>query len=177
MTAQGEAIARQGSVTLGVADYMLNGVGSDVFARQPADGRGGRIDCNHPAFVLGHLSLYPPKILSALECELGPAAAPETYAELFAPGVSCRDDPDGRIYPPMDSILAQFRAAHQTLLEILPALGDAQLEAVNPNETMRDRLGLKTVGDACAFVLTGHAQFHLGQLSTWRRAMGLGSAM
>jgi hypothetical protein len=33
-----------------------------------------------------------------------------------------------------------------------------------------------TIGGAVNFLLVGHVQMHLGQVSTWRRVMGLGSA-
>ena len=177
MAGQGDAIGRLGKVTLGITGYMLKGVEPTVFARQPADGKGGRIACNHPAFALGHLSLYPARLLPALDCELGPAAVPEGYEALFAAGVTCRDDPDGRIYPDMDQIVNHYYTAYQTLIDALSAVPEAQLNAQNPHEMMRDQLGLATIADACTFVLTSHAQFHLGQISTWRRAMGLGSAM
>jgi hypothetical protein len=34
---------------------------------------------------------------------------------------------------------------------------------------------MPTVGAAVNFMLGGHLQMHLGQVSAWRRAMGLGS--
>ena len=33
--------------------------------------------------------------------------------------------------------------------------------------------GLPTIRDAVAFLLTGHLGVHLGQLSMWRRLLGL----
>jgi hypothetical protein len=33
-----------------------------------------------------------------------------------------------------------------------------------------------TVGAAVNFLVVGHTQSHLGQISVWRRLMGLGSA-
>jgi hypothetical protein len=36
---------------------------------------------------------------------------------------------------------------------------------------------LPTLGAAMMFMCGSHLQMHLGQVSSWRRAMGLGSAM
>ena len=43
----------------------------------------------------------------------------------------------------------------------------------NPIEGFRSRA--PTIGDAANFLMNSHAMFHLGQLSAWRRAMGLAS--
>jgi len=184
MPAQGESLARLGRLSIRVAHMMLTDLRADQFARLPLESEPHpepassheRVPCNHPAFVFGHLSLYPARTMEVLGVDHG-AAVPDSYESLFAPGVACRDDPDGAIYPDMDAIVKQFDAAHQTLLDTLPTVEDDAFAAENPNQRMRDRLGLTTVGDACAFLLAGHMQFHLGQLSTWRRTMGLGSAM
>jgi len=172
----GAAIARLGRVGAGLSDRLLEGVGPERFARQPEAAAGGRIACNHPAFIFGHLALYPPRMLEMLGAAPEPAA-PEGFEARFAAGIPCRDDPEGRLYPGMDAILGAFRDGYGALLETLPAVPDERLAAGNPHEALRERLGLATVGEACAFMLTGHVQFHLGQLSTWRRAMGLGPVM
>jgi len=177
MPAQGQSIARAGTIAMHLKQMLLDGVAPGSFARQPPDNTGQRVQCNHPAFVVGHLSLYPARALDMLGVEHGPAAIPDGFEQLFSPGAACHDDPDGSIYPEMDQIVSQYDAAHQTLLDTLPNIDDATFAKENPIERMRDRLGLITVGDACNFLLTGHTQFHLGQISTWRRAMGLGSAM
>ncbi len=57
------------------------------------------ITSNHPAFVLGHLSLYPAKTLALLGQPLGQAQLPESYERLFSKDASCVDDPNQSIYP------------------------------------------------------------------------------
>ena len=46
-----------------------------------------------------------------------------------------------------------------------------RLAQPNPNPYTKE--GLPTIRDAVAFLLTGHLGVHLGQLSTWRRLLGL----
>ena len=46
----------------------------------------------------------------------------------------------------------------------------------NPNEGRMKEL-FPTIGAAVTFYLGGHVQMHLGQISAWRRAMGLTAAM
>jgi len=177
MATQAQSMVRMGQSTLGIAQTLLNGVGPEIFARQPKGPDGAAIDCNHPAFVLGHLSIYPARVLQMLGHEPGEATVPEGFQELFAAGVACQDDPDGAIYPAMDRVVSFNDAAHQALLNGLTQASGEQLQGENPNQGMRERLGLQTLGEGVLFLLTSHAQFHLGQISTWRRAMGLGSAM
>ena len=47
-------------------------------------------------------------------------------------------------------------------------------EQENPMEGLRSRCA--TVGEVANFMLVMHTSFHLGQMSTWRRCMGLGPA-
>jgi hypothetical protein len=42
-----------------------------------------------------------------------------------------------------------------------------------PDESRRERF--PTVGAATNFLLNDHLMFHAGQVSAWRRAVGLGS--
>jgi hypothetical protein len=177
MAAQGESIARLGQATMGVAQMMLKEVTAEIFARQPKDAEGRTINCNHPCFVLGHLSIYPDKTLGMLGLESEHTKNPEGFADLFAAGKPCQDDPAGVIYPSMETVIEHFTRSHEALLQALPTIPEERFAVENPNEGMRTRLGLQTLGEALTFLVTSHAQMHLGQLSTWRRVMGLGSAM
>lgn len=156
-------------MSMGYAELLVKGINAADFARLPKG-----IRTNHPAFVFGHLSVYPDKILP--ELDLARLAQPEArYIELFDAGRECRDDPAATIYPAMEAILGRFRSSYNTLLEALPGVGDEVLSRPNPNENSRDRL--PTIGAKLNFYVTGHVQMHLGQVSAWRRIMGLPSAM
>jgi hypothetical protein len=154
--------------SLGYADVLLKDVPSAKFAVKP---RG--IDTNHPAFIYGHLALYPERLLDLIgRTDLAQPDA--TFTDLFAAGKPCVDDPAGTVYPAMDAIVGRFRTRYEAVLTPLAEAKDEVFHRPNPNERMRDRF--PTVGLACAFLVNGHLMMHLGQMSAWRRCMGMPSA-
>ncbi|MBL9032519.1 MAG: DinB family protein [Phycisphaerae bacterium] len=169
------AIARQGRISLGLADLMLKGIQPATFAGKPTIA-GTTIDTNHPAFVFGHLSLYPNGGLAMLRLDPGKAPKPAGFDDLVAAGKECRDDPAGTIYPGMETIVGAFRSNAAALLDALPAVDDGLLREPNPREG-RLREMCPTIGEAISFLTSAHVMMHLGQVSAWRRCFGLGSAM
>lgn len=171
----GEMLTATTVRVMGLAEGLLKGVEPAVFASQPTqDGR--VVDTNHGAFVYGHLALYPAKILQMLGQDPGPAACSERYAELFAAGVHCKHDPDNAEHPPMAEIVERFKAGSAAAIEAVRGADDAVFaRPIEGNDRYREVFG--TVGNATGFLLHDHVMFHLGQMSAWRRMMGLGSAM
>lgn len=160
-------------LAFGLCDLLLKGVTPETFARKPAFGA-TVIDTNHPAFILGHLSMYPNRLSEILGITLAACALPDGFGDLFSAGKPCHDDVEGRIYPAMDSIVSFYQRAHLAMFEALPAVDASVFDRVNPNEKMRERF--PTIGALSAFLLIGHPLMHLGQFSAWRRGMGLPSA-
>ncbi len=175
MGQMGELLTVTSGRTMGLAKGLLAGIKPEDFSRQPtADGK--VIDTNHPAFVYGHLALYPPRVLAMLGQDGSAIACPPEYDALFAAGVKCLHDPDGSRHPSMDDILARFEQGHAVLIESIKNANDATLSGpIQGNDRYREVFG--TVGGAAGFMLHNHVMFHLGQVSAWRRMMGLGSAM
>ena len=60
-------------------------------------------------------------------------------------------------------------------METLAQTADEKFAEENRNERMRSRFS--TVGAMHNFYTGGHFMIHMGQVSAWRRMMGLGSAM
>jgi len=175
MPGTGDVIYHNGTLMLGYAERALTGITPERFARLPQTG-GRTIETNHPAFIIGHLSLYPAMMLEALGRGAGPAAAPEHFREVFGAGEGkCRDDPAGEIYPPMEEVTRRFFDGHNHALDVVRTIAADVFERENPREGMRGML--PTVGDMTAFMFGGHAFMHLGQLSAWRRIEGLGPCM
>jgi hypothetical protein len=165
-----------GKVSVGLAERMLAGIPANLFARKPSfELKSGPkvIDTNHPAFVYGHLSTYPAKLLLVLGLDPAPGANPPGFEDLFNPGKECLDDPTGTIYPPMDRITGHFFAAHRAAMAGLDTIDDARLHGPNPREG-RIRDMFPTLGGLAMFYLTSHIMNHLGQVSAWRRCVGLG---
>lgn len=169
----GSILSQTAGLTIGYAERLLAGIDPGSFARFARPG-GHEIKANHPAWVYGHLSLYSPRVLT----HLGQSDAlnvPAGFEELFKNGTECRDDRDGTIYPPMGVIRACFFDGCTRAIRTIAEADDALLAGPNPTEGRMREL-FPTLGAMLNFYLTGHAQMHLGQISTWRRAMGLPAA-
>lgn len=154
------------------AEGLLKDVPPSKFARLP-EGRNGLVQTNHPAFIYGHLSLYPAKTLQAVGVTDGGIVNPPGFTDLFEAGKECVHDPDGTIYPEMEVVRSHFFNAHRTMFARLAELTDEQLS--QPHSVEGD-FGKQFPNRAAlaAFLAIGHPFTHFGQMSVWRRCMGLG---
>ncbi len=169
----GPMIAASAKLGVGYAQKLLTDVKEEDFARFARIGD-TVIESNHPAFVMGHLCLYPPRILGDLGGDLAKTAPPESFQQLFSHEAKCIDDPDRKIYPSMDEITGVMMAGYAAAIEQLESTEDEAFLADNSIERLRDRF--PTMGAAHGFYAGGHIMMHLGQFSAWRRAMGMGAA-
>ncbi len=170
---QAQAITRTLSRTADLAQGLLTGVTAENFARMPqADGKA--INTNHPSFIYGHLSFYPSYIFDLMGKDGSAIAIPEGWEDLFKHGVDCKDDVNGDIYPPMDEVLAYFKKAHEAVIEMINSCDDETLTKAFEGEGWHvDFAG--TPAALTTFMLHSHYMFHLGQMSAWRRCVGLPS--
>lgn len=169
----GPMIAPSARLGLGYAERLLQGVTPGQFARF-ADPGGVPIHSNHPAFLYGHLSLYASRIVEQLGGDATDLIPSARFQELFSKDAQCLDDPDGSIYPAMDEIVDAFKRGYSAAIAALEGAPDEVFHEPNPNEAMRGRF--PTLGAMHAFYVGGHLMLHLGQMSAWRRAVGLGAA-
>ena len=167
----GQTIADSLTVTLGYSERLLKDVSADQFARF-ASNADGPVNSNHPAFVYGHLSLYAPRIIADLGGDA--PAIPDGFEAVFSPDAQCQDDPDGTIYPSKDAVMEFYFKGYRAALEALPQAPDETLQLPNPNTGMAERF--PTMASMHNFYVGGHVMIHMGQLSAWRRMMGLGAA-
>jgi uncharacterized damage-inducible protein DinB len=142
--------------------YALRLVGDlapEQFAAQPVPGR----VMNHPAWILSHLNVYAP-ICSAL-----------IRAEPFADPIDHPHGPKSEVaptgYPPPDRLLRAYEASHAEAEQALTRASPEALAAATP--LARWHTLHPTVGDMLVTLMVKHESHHLGQLSAWRRAMGL----
>lgn len=166
----GPMITDSARLGLAYAERLLKDIPADKFARLATVG-GQAIESNHPAFIFGHLSLYPCRIVADLGGDTGQIEPSEEFQQLFAPSAHCVDDPDGTVYPPMEQVTERFFTSHRLAMETLQSADDSQFMGINPNEQMRGKFA--TAGAMHAFYVGGHLMLHLGQLSAWRRVWGL----
>ena len=162
----------------GYTEKLLVGIRPDQAARKPkfeSDGAPTIVDTNHPSFVIGHLGLYLARIMTVTGLDATKVAAPKGWDELFKAGVACHDDPHGTIYPKFEVLTAHYFAATDATLEALKGLDDAILLQPTPDEKARQHFA--QIGGVLNFLLNNHVMMHMGQVSAWRRCMGLPSAM
>ncbi|USN99439.1 MAG: DinB family protein [Phycisphaeraceae bacterium] len=175
MEAVATAIVPAAERGLGLAEKLLEGVEPAKFARLASPG-GQVIQANHAAFIYGHLSLYPARIMQAAGREDAAIFEREGWNDLFGAGCECRDDPEGTIYPSMSEITEACLPAYKKVIEQVKGWPDA---AFTKPHALGGRYAevFATLGMLTNFMLLGHTMMHFGQMSTWRRAMGLGSVM
>jgi len=165
----GNVIADSLQLSLNYAERLLADVTPERFARFSTVG-GTTVESNHPAFVLGHLSLYCPRIVSQLGGS--PTPPPAAFEKAFSKEAKCVDDAAGTIYPPMQEVVDTFRAGCREAIATLRAIPDEALQAPNP-ALGRMRELFPTLGSVHAFYAGGHMMSHLGQFSAWRRMEGM----
>ena len=121
---------------------------------------------NHPAWTLGHLTCS----LHLLGGEFGlQPDPPRGWNNKFLTGSEPVADADA--YPDKGELLSALNGAQARLAEHLRWLGPKTLTSPLPDEAYRKFLPAK--GHALLHVLIGHVSVHVGQLTVWRRCMGL----
>ncbi len=170
------SIARASRRTRAYAEKLVAGITPEMAARVPVIG-GVTIQTNHASFLFGHLSLYPARIAKVAGVSGEGLSVPEPWDGLFKVGAPCVDDPrsgqrDGH-YPVFADVRDRFFETYDAVVTRIEGLDDAVFARVNPEERYRE--AFPTVGPACLFLLNNHVAMHMGQLSAWRRCMGLGS--
>lgn len=168
----GQTIGDSLNLSLGYGERLLKDVTAQQFARFGSVG-GTVVESNHAAFVYGHLSLYAPRILA----DLGQAAPeiPAGFDAVFSKDAKCVDDPDGSIYPAMQQVTEFFFEGYRAALKAIQETSDETFQQPNPlGGGMAERF--PTLGSMHNFYVGGHVMIHMGQMSAWRRMIGLGSA-
>lgn len=130
------------------------------FAEQPAPGM------NSPAWLLGHLcwaAEFVPTMLGRTP------TLDDAWTERF--GAWSRPSTDATLYPPKGELIAALVAAHARVEEALPLATAERLAAELPDPVFRKQL--PTIGDGVVHIMTTHEAVHAGQLSAWRRIVGL----
>jgi hypothetical protein len=122
---------------------------------------------NHPAWILGHVSLYHPIVPTLLAGELFPDPKED---ELF--GFAGRGPLDDlAAYGNKASIVRQFTDGHEQVVQAL--LAAKPDDFTRPPSLPRWASDYPTVEFMLPDLLVFHEGMHIGQFSIWRRAAGL----
>jgi hypothetical protein len=121
---------------------------------------------NHAAWTIGHLVFIAQEIGGVIGIEpwLG-----EEWTRQFGPG--SQPSAPGEEHIARVTLLAALQTAQAKLTTAIKALKGSELDAPFPDPAYADLF--PTVRHALTQVLLGHTAFHIGQISVWRRAMGL----
>ena len=152
---------------LGYAETLLKDIPAARFAHMPHP------TMNHPAFCIGHLSLYPNKLFGLIG-QPNKVVEKKGYDDLFKSGTACVEQ-DGR-YPHKDEIVAHFMERYHAIINAIATTPDEIFARENPLEGRMKEI-FPQVGIAVNFMLNNHVMMHLGQISAWRRAVGLPSVL
>ena len=139
---------------------LLADIPDERMTEQPVPG------VNHPAWVLGHLAWAADGSLGKLG---GQSALPAEWPALF--GFGSKPSTVRGDYPPKEELLRAVEQSYRQLREKAAAARPEQL--AQPTTNPRAKEALPTLREQVAFLLTGHMGVHLGQLSSWRRMIGL----
>lgn len=144
---------------------LVDDVACEQWCAQPLPGK----VLNHPAWVVGHLAWVHQNGVAFVTGQ--PNAAPAAWKELFAPG--SKVSVERSAYPAKAELLAAYDASCPVFIDAIRHAKPESLAQAAP-ERMRSRF--PTIGHLILGMITSHETVHLGQLSAWRRAMGLASA-
>ena len=121
---------------------------------------------NHAAWTLGHIIYGCQEMAGALGIE---EWLPREWPTLF--GTDTIPLADVSRYPNKSALLALLKESASRLENALLATNESALAQPLPDEQCREIL--PTMGHALLQVMAAHTAFHAGQLSVWRRAIGL----
>lgn len=120
---------------------------------------------NHPAWVFSHLNIYLPVMVALIE---GRAFADPKTHEF---GMQSKPELDRSRYASKEKLVSEFVTGHEQVIASLRREGEA---ALNREMTLeRWKPIMPQVGIALPYLMLVHENTHLGQLSTWRRVIGL----
>ena len=132
-------------------------------AKRPAEGM------NPPAWILGHLVLVADSAVMLLG---GEGVCPPEWRTWF--GKDSVPLAAGGPQLSKNELMTRLAERHSEVDRLLAkGVAPARLDEPNPREHLR--AALPTVGHFLTHMLTTHPGTHLGQLSAWRRAVGLPS--
>lgn len=158
-----DTILRSFVYNLHYAERLLGDISAERMCMQPLPGM------NHPTWIIGHLADTCDLMADWLEVT---SICPSGWNDLF----DNRSEPqsDRSIYPDKAKLSDVLEQGHKAISAAFQTVPEDVLEKPLPRESMRSLF--PTVLDGVAFEMTDHEAIHLGQLSAWRRAMGMGRA-
>jgi hypothetical protein len=155
-----EAVLHIYAVNLRYAQALLADIPDARLAEQPAAGM------NHPAWVIGHLANTYDFMGSFFDLD---AACEPQWKALFAGGTQPVTQRD--VYPDKATLLDALQSGHKRVAQAFTEASEETFSAPLTIDRLKDRF--PTVDKMVTFGLTMHEGLHLGQVSAWRRLLGM----
>lgn len=144
------------------ADYaqrLVADLNEAQMVAQPAPGT------NHPAWTFSHLQAYHPTLEALLRGE--PCDDPQTHRF----GMKSIPETHRTVYPMKDDLMQSFLDGHEAVALALREADETALALPMPVE--RWKASFPSVSSCLGYLMLGHESVHLGQVSAWRRVLGL----
>ncbi len=127
----------------------------------------GTAPVNHAAWVLSHLNVYLPIISSIIDKKPFDDPREHEFGMLSKPEI------DRNTYAAKADLMGSFVAGHERVATQLAAADDSIFE----NDVMLPRWQpvMPRAGIALPYLMLLHENQHFGQISAWRRVLGLPS--
>lgn len=145
---------------LGYASMLISDLPDDRLCEQPLP------EVNHPAWIIGHLANTADSLAAWFGAE--PAIGDDLKKSL---GLGSKPSANRTDYAVKEELLQLLRKAHERIYQLISDAKESRLDDPTPFPRLAE--GLPTIREALHFILIGHVGVHLGQLSTWRRMIGL----
>jgi uncharacterized damage-inducible protein DinB len=145
---------------LQLAKMLVADIREEHMYQQPIAGM------NHASWILGHLTM--PRLWAKEPLKLDVTVPPD-WVEKFNAG-STPVAKEG-FYPSKAELIAVLEYTHAVMEAGLRKLTEEDLAQPTQNERMRKFM--PQMGDVITGLMSTHESYHIGQLSGWRRAMGL----
>ncbi|MEM9082355.1 MAG: DinB family protein [Planctomycetota bacterium] len=165
-----ELVAHNAKFAIDYVHMLCDSIPDELFGRT-IEG----VKANHPAWVISHLNCYPDKVMFPMLGAQDRAVDCSRWVEVGNAGTECLDDPEGAIYAPKGELLAAFDDRYKAVASYFPSVDIEALMQPIEDEARAKRV--PTIGAFMQFLVGQHVMMHMGQVSTWRRVKGLGSAM
>jgi hypothetical protein len=149
-------------IMLGLCKMQTADIDDKKLADLPAPG------VNHPAWILTHLAIctdYAARLLGE------PTRCPKEWHQRCAPGSTV--SPERSYYASKQELLTTLEAGHSCVSEAVAKATDEALLQPHGSQFVFIKNNFPTTGDLVCHLMTTHTGFHLGQLSMWRRMMGM----
>lgn len=140
-------------------ERLCAGVDDTTAVSQPVRGM------NHACWILSHLNIYHPVVAAIIEGRSFPDPKDAPF------GMGSAPDKPSAAYAPIAELIHEFRSGHERVSALLGPRDSSVFQIPIPLERWKERM--PTAERALPYLMLVHENQHIGQLSAWRRALGL----